>query len=571
MQPSQTKYLSINDWVFHPIDVGGENGYIAPDPKHPGLIYGGTVTKERPDTGWEQNIDPTLAYPGTVWRGTWTLPLAFSPADRTSIYFGRQFVFRSIDGGNHWTIISPDLSRPNEGAPSNLDAPTLADNNGLTRHGVVYAIAPSPLQAKLIWAGTDDGYVWVTRNGGANWQNVTPPALTSWSKVGIIEAGHFDARTAYLAIDRHRLNDYRAYIYRTHDGGTTWTQVANGIPDGSFVNVVREDPVVPGLLYAGTEKGVYVSFDDGAHWQALQRNLPVTSIRDIDVHGADLVIATHGRAFWVMDDIASLRELARGASLSTAVLFAPQPAYRIRSGNDEGTPLPLDEPHAQNPAPGVAIDYYLPAQAQRVDISIANANGAVLRRWSSADAPQVIDPKSIDVEPIWAPAAPLPSAQAGSHRFVWGFQDGSDDGPLVPPGRYVVTVTADGKSMQQAAVVLRDPRITATDADLQAQYTLAKSILALRSEAAALRKRAVAAKKPSLSALIGAEAATSPDDSVGSPPHDFTSLLYLEGALANLEAAVESADAAPTSDMVAAFAKLRTIYQSTSNQVRSAL
>ncbi len=291
-------------------------------------------------------------------RGRFRLRFLRSTARRSTL--AHQNIFRSRDGGETWQIVSPDLSRPNEGTPSNLDPATLADTNNVARHGVVYAIAPSPLRADLVWAGTDDGYIWVTRDNARSWQNVTPPALTSWSKVGIIEASHFDAGTAYAAIDRHRLDDYRPYIYRTRDFGATWTAIANGIPDGSFVNAVREDPVRRGLLYAGTERGVYVSFDDGAFWQPLQLNLPVTSIRDIAVHGDDIVIATHGRAFWVMDDIAPLRQLRNAAASGGTYLFAAATAYRVRPTNQEGTPLPLDEPQVDNAKVGLYIDYYLP-------------------------------------------------------------------------------------------------------------------------------------------------------------------------------------------------------------------
>src|SRR6185437_11542705 len=257
---------------------------------------------ERIDIGWERDLDPTLKYPGNLWRNAWTLPIVFSPADPKTLYASHQKIFRSRNGGRTWAIVSPDLSRVNEGTPANLDAPTLSDDNGVTRHGVVYAIAPSPVRAATIWAGTDDGYVWRTDDGGAHWNNVTPPALTPWSKVGTIEASRYDVRTAYVAVDRHRLDDDAPYAYRTHDGGKTWQSIVEGLPNGSFVNAVREDPKRRGLLYAGTEKGVYVSFDDGSRWQSLQKNLPVTSIRDIAFGGDDAVVATHGRAFWVLDD-----------------------------------------------------------------------------------------------------------------------------------------------------------------------------------------------------------------------------------------------------------------------------
>jgi len=583
MAPSRGRYGTISNQEFRPLDVGGENGMLAPDPRRPGMVYGDAASeggaggsRELTATGWEQNIDPTLAYPQTVWRNTWTLPMAFSQADRITLYTAHQKVFRSRDGGSTWQIVSPDLSRSNEGTPSNLDAPTLADNNNLSRHGVEYAIAPSPLRASLVWAGTDDGLIWMTQNATASaaavrWRNVTPPQLTSWSKVGTIEASHFDAAVAYAAIDRHRLDDYRPYVYRTSDGGVTWTPIVRGIPDGSFVNVVREDPVRRGLLYAGTERGVYVSFDDGGSWQSLQLNLPVTSIRDIAVHGDDLVIATHGRSLWVMDDISPLRQMHDAAS-GGVYLFAPADAYRVRPTSQEGTPLPLDEPQAQNAPEGVYIDYYLPDVAHTaVVLDVAAADGSAVRHWSSANPPKPVDPSSVDFTAHWIALHPVPSTEAGAHRFVWDFHEGSHDGPLVPPGEYTIRLDVNGRSYTRTARVLRDPRVPATDADLRAQYELARRVIALRADVAAARKNAQAnAKRLSgeraasyLRDVVGEELPQNPDDSMGVYSHDVSSFLFLEGQLDNLETAVESADAAPTATMRAAYDKLQAIYRQT--------
>jgi photosystem II stability/assembly factor-like uncharacterized protein len=584
MQAVWSKYGTLSQQDFRPLDVGGENGNLAPDLRHPGLVYGDssgqggpTVTREVPATGWEQNVDPVITHPGTVWRNTWTLPLAFSPVDRTTLYFGHQNIFRSRDGGETWKIVSPDLSRPDEGTPPNLDPATLADTNNVARHGVVYAIAPSPVRADLVWAGTDDGYIWVTRpstgSGQAlHWQNVTPPELTSWSKVGIIEASHFASSTAYAVIDRHRLDDYKPYIYRTRDGGTSWTAIANGIPNGSFVNVVREDPVRPGLLYAGTERGVYVSFDDGDFWQPLQLNLPVTSIRDIAVHGDDLVVATHGRSFWVMDDIAPLRQLGKAAADHGVYLFAPAPAYRIAPGNQEGTPLPLDEPQVDNPPVGLYIDYYLPDVPHTpVVIDVLASSGATVRGWSSAQPGKPVDPKSVDYTTHWIVQHPVPVAEAGAHRFVWDFHQGTPDGPLLPPGTYTIRLSVNAATYTRTARVLRDPRIAASDADLLAQYDLARRIAALRSGVAASRAKAEQLGKQLSGTranafrreVLGEPLPSNPDDSMGAYSHDFSSFLYLETALDYLESAVESADAAPTPDMRMAYAKLSAIYRQT--------
>ncbi len=579
MQVSRSKYATISQQDFRPIDAGGENGMLAPDPRHPGLVYGDssgqggpTVTREIPATGWEETLDPVASRPKTVWRNTWTLPLAFSPADRTSLYFSHQNVFRSRDGGKSWQMVSADLSRPNEGTPANLDAPTLADDNGLQRHGVVYAIAPSPLRAALVWAGTDDGYIWVTRDDSRTWQNVTPKALTPWSKVGIIEASHFDPQTAYAAVDRHRLDDYAPYIYKTHDGGATWSLVVSGIPQGSFVNAVREDTRRRGMLYAGTERGVYVSFDDGASWQPLQLNLPVTSIRDLAVHGDDLAIATHGRAFWIMDDIEPLRQAAEAAASGTTYLFAPAPAYRLRPGNQEGTPLPLDEPQAQNPATGLYIDYYL-ADVPRspVVIEILGTDRKLVRRWSSAQPPKPVDPNKLAYTPYWVEKHPVPEATAGTHRFIWDFHQSSYDGPLVPPGKYTVQMSVNGQTYTRSAEVLRDPRLKATNADLTAQYDLSLRIDSLHAEVVASRTKAQEYAK-SLSEegaasfrrdIIGEPPADNPDDSMGSYSRDVSSFLFIENSLDVLQGEVESADAVPTTGMQSGYDALLGVYRQT--------
>ncbi|HYL27751.1 MAG TPA: hypothetical protein VEW74_07935, partial [Candidatus Nitrosotalea sp.] len=339
----------------------------------------------------------------------------------------------------------------------------------------------------------------------------------------------------------------------------------------SFVNAVREDPQRRGLLYAGTERGLYVSFDDGTQWQPLQVNLPVTSIRDIAIHGNDLVLATHGRSFWVMDDIATLRQLPEAVGRGVA-LFAPATAYRVRPTNQEGTPLPLDEPQSKNAPVGLYIDYYLPDVPRTpVVITILDANGKSVREWSSAHPPKPVDPQSIPYQTYWAARHPVPVAEAGAHRFVWDFHVTSPDGPLAPPGAYTVRLNVNGATYTQAARVMRDPRIAATDADLQAQYALALRVAALRADVAAARAKAQQHAKQlsgqTASAyrreVVGEEPPENPDDSVGAYSSDFTSFLYLENALDYLSSAVESADAAPTPDMRTSYAKLEAIYRKT--------
>ncbi|MCA1663952.1 MAG: hypothetical protein LC659_06760, partial [Myxococcales bacterium] len=354
--PSRSAHrgISMHDW--RPIRAGGESDSIAPDPAAPGVIFGGRVVREDFGAHTVRDVSPSLARPGP-WRVTWTLPLAFSQADPRALYFSHQNVFRTRDGGATWQTISPDLTRTNPGAPPNLDAATVADAPPYARRGVVYALAPSPLRAALVWAGTDDGLIHVTRDGGTTWRDVTPPGLAAWSKIGIIDASYFDANVAYAAVDRHRLDDLGSYVYRTRDGGRTWKNVAGDISAGSFVNAVRADPQRRGLLFAGTESGVYVSFDDGDRWQPLQLNLPVTSVRDLTVRDDALVIATHGRGFWILDDITPLRQADARVAAAPVWLFAPQRAYRVQPASDEGTPLPPDEAAGENPPDGALIDY----------------------------------------------------------------------------------------------------------------------------------------------------------------------------------------------------------------------
>ncbi len=551
--------ISMRDWW--PIDVGGESGTLAPDPLHPGLIFGsGGPSKEQILTGWEQTTDPTFSRPDVAWRSTWTLPMTFSATDPHVLYYGHQQIFRSADGGATWQTISPDLTRPANTVPPNLDQYTAADNDGVPRRGVVYWIAPSPVRAHEIWAGTDDGLIWITRDEGAHWQNVTPPQLTPWSKVGVIDASHFDANTAYAAIDRHRLEDNRPYIYKTHDGGKHWTSIAGGLPPNEWVNVVREDPVRRGMLWAGTELGVYVSFDDGAHWQSIQLNLPAASVRDIVFHGGDVIAGTHGRSIWVLDNASPLRQLTPRIASSNAALFKPAAAMLFQRGpgfgpglHDEGTPLPPEVPQGENPPYGAMIDYYLGSASYPVVLTIADAGGKTVRRYSSSDKPRTIDFKRIDIPAYWFHPAPTLSAAAGAHRWEWNFQAGDDSGPIVPPGHYTVTLTAGGHNYRQPLTVVNDPRVHASTADLRAQYEFALQIQKEMTAVDAAHARAV---KLGLKAIAGTPPAGTPDEG-GALPQDFHSLRYISGVLGSLYGAVESAPSAPTPEFRRAFAVLR--------------
>jgi photosystem II stability/assembly factor-like uncharacterized protein len=539
--PSRTSVIDgINLTNFREITAGGESDNIAPDPKDPETLYGGRVAKLDLRTGQTQSIDPTLAYPDS-YRGTWTLPLVFSPRNPRVLYFSNQRLFRTDDGGAHWTAISPDLTREDPAVPANLDPVTAANRpQPGPRLGVIYAIAPSRTADHDLWVGTDDGLIWRTGDEGAHWKNITPLGLTPWSKVGIIETSHFDPETAYVALDRHRLDDTRPYIYRTHDGGKQWQLVAEGI--GAFVNVVREDPVRKGLLYAGTERGVYVSFDDGDHWQSLQKNLPVTSVRDIDVHGHDLVIGTHGRAFWVMDDISPLRAVAAAASAGGPYLYPPETAYRERPAGFTGTPMPKDEPMAANPPSGAYIDYVF-SGAPAIAMEILDDKGALVRRYSSDDAPQPIDLSKIMVAPEWIVAPSMLKTSPGMHRFVWPIRypapagvsgrRAAGEGVWAPPGNYTVALIVDGRRLTQPLIVAPDPRVKLPSTAYAEQFALANQIEATRVAVS--------------SALKEAEKA----------PEFASQLRSIDEALQKLAMAVDGADAAPTPDAREGYARTR--------------
>jgi photosystem II stability/assembly factor-like uncharacterized protein len=464
--------ITMRDW--EPACAGGESGMTAPDPLNPDLLYGGTVTRCDVETGKTDNVSPERDLP-TPARHTWTLPLVFSPVDQHALYFSDQYLFKTSDGGGHWTRISEDMTRENPGVPSNLDAATAADAPEGQRRGVIYSISPSAVRADLLWIGTDDGYIHVTPDDGKTWTNVTPRDLSAWSKVAMIEASHFDANEAYAAIDRHRLEDNEPYVYRTKDSGRTWQKVTRGFPAGVYMQTVKEDPKRRGLLVAGTELGAFISFNDGDDWQSLQLNLPPVSVRDFAFHGDDLIAATYGRGLWVLDDISALRQVAPAATTADVVLFKPADAAVIPAGTDDGTPTQKDEPQAENPPTGAIIDYYLKAGASGpVTLEILSANGQTVRRYSSADPVTQVDVNALAVNAVWQRAAEPLSGSPGMHRLVWDFRPQPPEGgrgrggrgggggrggpPPVAAGSYSVRLTVNGQSYTQPLTLKPDPR-----------------------------------------------------------------------------------------------------------------
>jgi photosystem II stability/assembly factor-like uncharacterized protein len=579
--------ITFRDW--HPVGVI-EYGYVAPDPLDPDVIYGGgrtEVSKFHWSTGEVQNVTP-IPLRSPKYRTNRTEPLMFSPVDPHVLYFASNVLFKTTDGGNSWQTISPDLTRETPGVPASVGA--LVPKGADKQRGVIYALAPSFKTLDTLWAGTDDGQLWITRDGGKNWGDITPTELTAWSKVTQISASHFDDQTAYVSVSRFRINDVHPYIYRTHDGGKTWRLITSGLPDFGPVDTVREDAVRKGLLFAGTENAVWVSFDDGDRWQSLQLNLPRTSMRDLWIHENDLIVATHGRSFWVLDDVEPLRE-ASAAIANEVHLFAPAPAYRIQRDTNTDTPLPPDEPAAANPPDGAILDYYLPTTASAVTLEILDAQNHLVRRFSNADKPDVTEEElQKQLIPLyWVRERRQLSIDAGMHRWVWDLHYPAPVstrhdypiaaiphdtprfplGPTVLPGAYSVRLTVDGKSSTVPLTIKMDPRVKTLMAGLQKKFQAETRMASIMTESAqallqggsiraqldkmnaqanASIKEAVEAFEKKLTTLLGASGGFL------APPSPEATLSRVNGQAGTLYTQVWQADAEPTAAQMEALA-----------------
>jgi photosystem II stability/assembly factor-like uncharacterized protein len=514
---------------WHPVGIE-EYGYAAPDPLNPDIVYGskvvtrydrrtGEVSDVGPLEGRGRGGPPTPGAPA-VNRQVRTQPLVFSMADKKSLFYGTNVLWKTMDGGITWKQISPDLTRKHHEVPQSVGkyletARTQADNNGAR---VIYTIGPSYVDVNRIWIGTDDGVVATSADGGLHWKDVTPAQIGSYWKVFTIEPGRFDPLTAYAAVNTLRIDDQNPHLFRTHDGGKTWMEIVNGIPGGNALNAIREDVKRKGLLFAGTENEVYVSFDDGDHWESLRLNMAASSVRDLQVKDDDLVAGTHGRGIWILDDITALRQIGK---TEETVLFKPQTALRMRWNTNTDTPLPPDEPRAPNPPEGAIIDYYLASDGPGpVLLDITDADGKLVRHYSSADPPEHPLPDPATDAPLpryWYRKPQTLSAAAGMHRFMWdlhyqpipGVGGGRGGGglpiaavpydtvpapttPWVAPGTYTIRLQVNGKTYDQPIVVKQDPRVKTPALAMQQVYTLSKAMyyetLAAAAALAELRK-----------------------------------------------------------------------------------
>ena len=499
--------ITFREW--HPVSAE-EYGYVAPDPLDPDIVYGGKLTRYDRRTAQAQNIMPK-PFRSADFRVVRTQPVLFSPVDPHVLYFATNTLWKTKDGGRNWDQISADLTRKTFDQPETIGKYRSQPTAQPTQRGVIYAVAPSPLDINLIWAGTDDGLIHRTTDGGAHWTDVTPKQLKPWQKISIIDASHFDKNTAYAAVNTLRLDDLRPHIYRTRDAGASWTQITNGIPENENTDVVREDPERKGLLFAGTERAVHVSFDDGDHWQSLRLNMGASSIRDLIIKGDDLCVATHGRGFWILDNITPLRQLQASMTKAPAVLFRPQTAMRVRWNTNSDTPLPPDEAAGENPPDGAMLDYYIGAPTSApVTLEIKDEAGQVVRRYSSADPLPTPDP-ALSIPPYWVRPPQKLASEPGMHRFLWDLHYAPVPGvqpqypisavfrntppeptsPWAMPGKYTVVLTVSGKSYQQQLNLLMDPRVKTSNADLAEQFKLSKQLydewLALNSVSESVR------------------------------------------------------------------------------------
>jgi photosystem II stability/assembly factor-like uncharacterized protein len=594
--------ITPRDWF---LPGGSESGYMVVDPNDPNIIYlsgtYGSVARFNKKTGFSQDISP---WPAFAWdaeirerkyRDPWTPVLVLSPTEPTVLYLGTQYVLKTVDGGLHWETVSPDLTGAAGDAPNSEDkkSPPTLDEAKRDGYGVVFTIAPSPVNRDLIWAGSDTGLIHLTRDGGKNWKDVTPPGLSAWSKISLIEASHFDPAVAYAAVDRGRLDDRTPYIYRTRDYGATWQLVTNGIAAPAFLRSVREDPQSKGLLFAGTEFGIYASWDDGDHWQSLQLNLPTTGVRDLTIHGDDLVIATFGRSFWILDDITPLRQALEAKTASGSWLYRPATAVRVDNDTFTGTPLPPEEPTAENPPNGAIFDYFL-SPAGSVQLEIFDAQQNLVRRFSSesgssgrksTQGQETWKHQPLPVAERWFPKPEVLEKTAGMHRFVWNLTWASSGGPSADedadyhnpsgpkavPGTYQVRLTVDGKTQNQSLQVIMDPRSPATPQILAQHLQLGQQIFgetiaarralaeigSIQKKLADIQQKSNAQNAPLKSALADVQSAIS--KLLTNKEHAAEDGPGLQGAYTGLASAlrvVETGDRAVPSQAIAVYKEL---------------
>ena len=504
--------ITYRDW--RPVGAS-EYSYVAPDPLNPDIVYGGTVSRFDRRTGQTQNVSPTIGRTRGAagggpdyFRGVRTMPILFSPINPRKLYYGTNVVWSTVNGGTTWKRLSDDLSRDTWTVPTSVGIYANTPGAKPSRRGVVYTIAPSYVDSNMVWAGTDDGLIHVTRNGGATWRNVTPPQIGAWWKVSLMDASHFSATTAYAAVNTLRLDDLRPHIYRTRDGGATWTEIVTGIATDAPINVVREDPKRRGLLYAGSETQVWFSLDDGDHWHSLRGNMPAISIRDLIIKDDDIAVGTHGRGFWILDNTTALRQWNATTANAPATLFKPAVATRVRYSMYTDTPVPPDEPRAENPPDGAMIDYYLSRDAQRVTLEILNAGGRVVRTFASSD-PTLAPTDAGNWPRYWFRPAAAPSTKAGLQRFTWDlhYERSSTEcslpisgtpyntkcepeGPWVMPGVYTARLAVDGAVQSQTFSVRMDPRVKTPAAALKQQHDLSVALYDAIVEATTLASEA---------------------------------------------------------------------------------
>ncbi len=580
--------VTTRDW--HPVGAI-EYGSVAPDPLDPDLIYGAgrtNVSRFHWSTGLVEDVTP-IPIKGADDRADRTEPLMFSPTDPHTLYYATNKLYRTRDGGMNWETVSPDLTREQPGIPPSVGAMHAA--NAGKQRGAIYALSVSPRNADVLWAGTDDGLVWVSSDGGKNWKNITPPSLTPWSKITQIDASHFDDETAYVSVSRMRIDDLRPYVFRTHDRGKTWESIGGGLPANAPVNSVREDTQRKGLLFAATETAVWVSRDDGDHWDSLQLNLPHTSMRDLTIHDDDLIVGTHGRAIWILDDISPLRQVS-AVRVKQAALLQPAPAYLVARSTWTDTPIPPDEPLGVNPPAGAIIDYFLPRDAKGVvTLDVLDSKGELVRQFRSDDPPDMTQEElTRELIPRSWIAMPrsLPKT-AGMHRWVWdlrypaptsttrGFPISAVPhatprqplGPTAVPGTYLIRLVVDGRRLEQTLTLRPDPRVHVSTEALQQQLDLASTVAGLLTrssktlleaqsqqkqlqalQASGAAGQAIKDFNTQLSGLLQTKTAEVPEEKTKDEGH--VVLADVQARVATLYATVTGGAAAPTAAQLAA-------------------